>query len=122
MKVKLAAIGVGNRTGKYLQYFQDHSDQVELVAIVEPNAIRREACRKWFSLPEESCFESAEMFFGTGVECDGVITHHRRYQYKKLQNSLLKKVLLYLKLIPMAYMQKHFVLKIQMNVSRRHSS
>ena len=73
MKVKLAAIGVGNRTGKYLQYFQEHSDQVELVAIVEPNAIRREACRKWFSLPEESCFESAEMFFGTGVECDGVI-------------------------------------------------
>ena len=73
MKVKLAAIGVGNRTGKYLQYFQEHSDQVELVAIVEPNAIRRETCRKWFSLPEESCFESAESFFGKGIECDGVI-------------------------------------------------
>ena len=73
MKIKLAAVGVGNRTGKYLKYFQSHSDLVELVAIVEPNAVRREACRKQFSLPEEVCFESAESFFEKGKKCDGVI-------------------------------------------------
>ena len=71
--IKLAAVGVGNRTGKYLKYFQSHGDLVELVAIVEPNAVRREACRKQFSLPEEACFDSAESFFEKGKKCDGVI-------------------------------------------------
>ncbi len=73
MRVRVAAIGVGNRTGKYLQYFQSNPDKVELVAVVEPNAVRRENCRKQFSLPEELCFESAQAFFEKGVACDGVI-------------------------------------------------
>ena len=49
MSVKLAVIGVGNRTGKYLHYFSLHPDAVELVAVVEPDPVRREACRKRLS-------------------------------------------------------------------------
>lgn len=72
--VKVAAIGIGNRTGKYLNYIQNHPDQVELVAVVEPNAIRREACRKQFSLPEAACFATAEAFYESfRGPCDGVI-------------------------------------------------
>ena len=74
MSVKLAVIGVGNRTGKYLHYFSLHPDAVELAAVVEPDPVRREACRKRFSLPEERCFAASDRFFEQFREpCDGVI-------------------------------------------------
>ncbi|MBR3485105.1 MAG: Gfo/Idh/MocA family oxidoreductase [Bacteroidales bacterium] len=74
MSVKLAVIGVGNRTGKYLHYFSLHPDAVELVAVVDPDPVRREACRKQFSLPEDRCFASSDIFFDSFHEpCDGVI-------------------------------------------------
>ena len=74
MGVKLAVIGVGNRTGKYLHYFSLHPDVVQLAAVVEPDPVRREACRKQFALPEERCFASSDSFFDRFREpCDGVI-------------------------------------------------
>ena len=74
MSVKLAVIGVGNRTGKYLHYFSLHPDVVELAAVVEPDPVRREACRKQFSLSEDRCFASSDLFFDRFREpCDGVI-------------------------------------------------
>ncbi|MBQ6074190.1 MAG: Gfo/Idh/MocA family oxidoreductase [Bacteroidales bacterium] len=74
MGVKLAVIGVGNRTGKYLHYFSLHPDVVELAAVVEPDPVRREACRKQFALSEDRCFASSDLFFGRFREpCDGVI-------------------------------------------------
>ncbi|MBR0500333.1 MAG: Gfo/Idh/MocA family oxidoreductase [Bacteroidales bacterium] len=74
MGVKLAVIGVGNRTGKYLHYFSLHPDVVELAAVVEPDPVRREACRKQFALSEERCFASSDLFFERFREpCDGVI-------------------------------------------------
>ena len=74
MSVRLAVIGVGNRTGKYLHYFSLHPDFVELAAVVEPDPVRREACRKQFSLPEDRCFASSDVFFDRFREpCDGVI-------------------------------------------------
>ena len=70
----MAAIGIGNRTGKYLHYFSLHPDVVELAAVVEPDPIRRETCRKQFSLPEDRCFASSDAFFERFQEaCDGVI-------------------------------------------------
>ena len=34
-KVRIAAIGLGNRTCKYLRYEQEHQDVVELVATID---------------------------------------------------------------------------------------
>ena len=36
-KIKIAAIGLGNRTYKYLRFVQEHQDVVELVATVDPD-------------------------------------------------------------------------------------
>ena len=72
-KVRLAAIGVGNRTGKYLRYVHAHPEEVSLTAIVEPDPVRREACRKSFSLPEAVCFATAEDFFAAEDLCDAVL-------------------------------------------------
>ena len=74
MSLRLAVIGVGNRTGKYLHYFSLHPDVVELAAVVEPDPVRREACRKQFALSEDRCFASSDVFFDRFREpCDGVI-------------------------------------------------
>lgn len=88
--IKLAAIGVGNRTGKYLTYFKQHPQQVELVAFAEPNFIRREACRKQFSLPRAVCFTSAEELFEKyqGI-CDGIIIGSPdRYHYSQVMQAI----------------------------------
>lgn len=71
--IKLAAIGVGNRTGKYLKYLEEYPGRAQLVAIVEPDPVRRENARKRFSLPAESCYERAEDFFSESGRCDAVI-------------------------------------------------
>ena len=71
--IRLAAIGVGNRTGKYLKYLDEYPGRAELVAIVEPDPVRRENARKRFSLPKEACYEHAEDFFGESGRCDAVI-------------------------------------------------
>ena len=72
-KVRIAAIGVGNRNGKYLRYVALHPDRVELAAIVEPDSVRMEACRKAFSLAPGQCFATAGEFFAQDGLCDGVI-------------------------------------------------
>ena len=37
-RVKIAAIGLGNRTCKYLRYVAEHPDLVELVAAVDTDS------------------------------------------------------------------------------------
>ena len=36
-KVKIAAVGLGNRTCKYLRYVEEHGESAELVAVVDPD-------------------------------------------------------------------------------------
>jgi predicted dehydrogenase len=88
--VKIAAIGVGNRTGKYLTYFQQNPQEVELVAVVEPNPIRRVACQKQFSLPSATCFATAEEFFDKfRGPCDGIIIGSPdRYHYSQVMKAI----------------------------------
>lgn len=71
--IRLAAIGVGNRTGKYLRYLEVYPGRAALVAIVEPDPVRRENARKRFSLAAEDCYEYADDFFSEPGRCDAVI-------------------------------------------------
>ncbi len=88
--IKLAAIGVGNRTGKYLTHFKLHPEKVQLVALAEPNAIRRGSYQKLFSLPAEACFASADEFFEKYQgPCDGVIIGSPdRYHYDQVMKAI----------------------------------
>lgn len=90
--IKLAAIGVGNRTGKYLTYLTEHPQEAELAALAEPNPIRREACRRQFSLSPEQCYESAEELFEKYQgPCDGVIIGSPdRFHYAQVMQAIEK--------------------------------
>ena len=71
--IRLAAIGLGNRTRKYLGYVQAHPEEVSLVAVVEPDDVRRKAVAAQFGLPGAVCYKDAKELFAAHLQIDGVI-------------------------------------------------
>ncbi|MDD7456554.1 MAG: Gfo/Idh/MocA family oxidoreductase [Bacteroidales bacterium] len=71
--VRLAAIGLGNRTTKYLNYLLDHPQQGRLTAIVEPDPSRMSEIKSLFGVESGNCFSSTESFFCEKRDVDGVI-------------------------------------------------
>jgi len=57
-KLKGAIVGAGNRAMLYAGYALEHPDELEFVAVAEPNSERRAIAAKRFGIPEEACFES----------------------------------------------------------------
>lgn len=72
-KVKIAAVGLGNRTCKYLRYVEDHGDVAELVAVVDPDLSKADWVKAAFSLPSERCFESFDALAASGLQLDACI-------------------------------------------------
>lgn len=72
-KIKIAAIGLGNRTCKYLRYIAEHQDVVELVAIVDIDKTRLDQVKENFSLSPDSCFKTLEELAESGLRIDACI-------------------------------------------------
>ena len=72
-KVRIAAIGLGNRTCKYLSYVSEHRDIAEVVALVDPDASRMHGLRAGFSLSEDRCFSSFDELVASGLDVDACI-------------------------------------------------
>ncbi len=72
--VTAVLIGAGDRGlhvyGKYAQKFPD---ELKIVAVAEPIAIRREKCRKWHRITESHAFASWEDLFQLGKIADVAI-------------------------------------------------
>ena len=72
-RVKIAAVGLGNRTCKYLRYVTEHQDAAELVAAIDTDATRFGKVQEAFGLPVECCFSSLDALAESGVEVDACI-------------------------------------------------
>lgn len=72
-KIRLAAVGLGNRTGKYLQYVAEHPDLADLVAVADPDSSKVEEVRKVFSLSDDMVFSSMEDLVAADVNIDACI-------------------------------------------------
>lgn len=72
-QVRIAAIGLGNRTRKYLQYVVSHPEEAVLTMIVEPDIERRNEIRHQFGLSSGDCFDSLDAFFAKKRSVDAVI-------------------------------------------------
>lgn len=72
-KVKIAAVGLGNRTCKYLRYVQEHQDIAELVAVVDPDRSKIERIKNTFALDEDRCFSSFDELTRSGLSLDACI-------------------------------------------------
>ena len=66
----IVAIGVGNRMRTYMHYVASHPDEARLVAVVEPDPIRRNAMADQFGLPEECRFENYHDYFENPIKAD----------------------------------------------------
>ena len=72
-KVKIAAVGLGNRTCKYLRYVEEHGELAELVAVVDPDLSKADWAKAAFSLPDERCFGSFDELVASGLQMDACI-------------------------------------------------
>ena len=72
-RVKIAAVGLGNRTCKYLRYVEEHGDVAELVAVVDPDLSKTDWAKAVFSLPEDRCFGSFDELAASGLQLDACI-------------------------------------------------
>ena len=72
-RVKIAAVGLGNRTCKYLRYVAEHQDVAELVAVVDTDVVRFGKVQASFNLSSERCFSSLDALAESGIEVDACI-------------------------------------------------
>lgn len=68
----IVGIGVGNRMRTYLHYLQSHPDRARLVAVVEPDEIRRDAVGEQYGVPADRRYATYEEFFRNPVAADAV--------------------------------------------------
>ena len=59
-KVKFVLIGAGGRGTTYVSEGQKHCPEMELVAVADPNPVRRNYIQKNFNLTDEYCYEMGE--------------------------------------------------------------
>ncbi|MGG1878943.1 Gfo/Idh/MocA family oxidoreductase [Paenibacillus cisolokensis] len=84
--MKLALIGAGQRGMIYSRHAYQSAD---IVAVVEPDDIRRKAAADEFHIPPERQFVSVEAFYALGKICDAVIISSMdRDHYKQTMAAL----------------------------------
>ena len=91
-RVKIAALGLGNRTCKYLRYVAEHQDIAELVAVVDTDAARFSKVQEPFALSADRCFTSLEALAASGLEVDACIIgtpdiHHHQMALQAMRHG-----------------------------------
>ena len=55
-----AIVGAGNRSSVYSKYALRHPDRMKIVAVAEPDEIRRLSFARRFEIPANACFKSVD--------------------------------------------------------------
>ena len=66
-------VGLGHRSVGYASYADDRPDELEIVAVAEPDPVRRARYAKRFGVNENNCFESAADLAAAGKLADVAI-------------------------------------------------
>lgn len=72
-QVKIALLGAGIRGDNYLLYALDHPNEVQVVAVAEPNEQRRQSFKQKHGLTDAACFNSWEDFLALPKMADAVL-------------------------------------------------
>ncbi|MBQ7879839.1 MAG: Gfo/Idh/MocA family oxidoreductase [Clostridia bacterium] len=89
-KMKAALVGAGNRGCVYADYCFDEPNELEIVAVVEPNEIRREAARTRYGLPKTASFETLDGFLRKKIACDFVINATMDEQHYETAKAIME--------------------------------
>lgn len=71
-KVTVVALGAGNRMNAYAEYALLHPEEMSIVAVVEPNRVRREHLANRCGVPAEYCFAEWEEFLSREKTADAI--------------------------------------------------
>lgn len=89
-KLKAALVGAGNRGCVYADYCFDEPSELEIIAVVEPNEIRREDAKKRYKLPQTACFERLDDFLKKKIACDFVINATMDEQHYETAKAIME--------------------------------
>ena len=90
-KVKLVIIGAGNRGTSYINEGAKYCDEMEVVAVADPNPVRRNYIRDKFGLPDDRCFELGEDLLKLPKMADGAIIATQDRDHYALAMEAIKK-------------------------------
>jgi predicted dehydrogenase len=92
MKQKLTGIivGAGHRARLYASYEKECPDEMEIVGVADPSALRRQQVAEEFGLSEHQCFESAEELARVPKFADFVINGTMDHQHVATSLPLLE--------------------------------
>lgn len=90
--VRIAAVGLGNRTCKYLRYVEEHQDVAELVAVVDTDGSKTAEVGGRFHLTPDRWFVSMDELIASGLEIDACIIgtpdlYHHEMSVKAMRNG-----------------------------------
>ena len=72
-KLTAAVVGYGGRGAAYAKYARSHPDELEIVAVAEPNEMRRASAAQWHGIPAERQYASWQEFAAQPKMADFVI-------------------------------------------------
>ena len=70
---KVALVGAGNRGCVYADYSLEAKDELQVVAVVDPDEIHLKEAKMRYNIAEKYCFSSLDDFLAGNIECDFVI-------------------------------------------------
>lgn len=72
-KIKTVIVGYGNRGQVYADYSLDCPEQLEVVAVVEPNPFKLNEAKERYKLSDNALFTSLDRFLERKIACDFVV-------------------------------------------------
>jgi len=72
-KIKAAVVGYGNRGQVYADYSLDEPEQLEIVAVIDPNDFKLKEAQNRYSLKDDQLFRTFKEFKEKNIQCDFVI-------------------------------------------------
>lgn len=72
-KLKATLVGAGNRGQAYCDYSLIEKDELEIIAVVDPNPLRLEECKTKYGVADDMLFTDLDDFLKRSIECDFVV-------------------------------------------------
>lgn len=90
-KISCVILGYGDRSSRYADYAKQVPDELEIVGVIDVNALKRRQCQDTFGLKENQIFESLKDFLEADVKCDVVINGTMDQLHYETTMQLLEK-------------------------------
>lgn len=91
-KIRVVAVGAGNRGGTYTDIMHTMPEQYQVVAVVDPAESRRKHVRELHNIPNELCFENYDDLFALGKIADlAIIATQDKLHYDPAMKAIALK-------------------------------